>query len=403
MGWRVFSSRWRVEFARHHAPDIQGTYDLDGEALEVGARPDGARGARALRGGDPLVVGRLRRPRRRRVGRRAGRVRRPRAPATARPSAACSCGTRTATMARSGSSTCRRTCARPNPSSYPTTATTPPRRPTRRRSLRPQQCKLPTTPSIPTHRGRRARGSRGGGGALRRDGVRPCCGARGRRGVAPDHRALLFELQRVGGRLHRQRLVGRRLLRARRAPGAAHGAMERTTTKVGGRHRPAGRRGHLRVAGSADGALAGDLRDGLTGWTLHNRTWTSCRSTDRCPTRGTRRGRPTSAATRRRAPSAKGRPLRGRSSRCATSFAAAAAPGRAGGGGDGEVLSEWRRRRRRRCRRGHSSTARTRPRTPATTAMISRRRTTPPASTGARASRSYPLGARRRFWSRTRP
>ena len=44
VGWRVFSSRWRVEFARHHAPDIQGTYDLDGEALEVCARPDGARG-----------------------------------------------------------------------------------------------------------------------------------------------------------------------------------------------------------------------------------------------------------------------------------------------------------------------------------------------------------------------
>ena len=116
-----------------------------------------------------------------------------------------------------------------------------------------------------------------------------------------------------------------------------------------------------------DGALAGDLRDGLTGWTLHNRTWdfVSVNGSVPDPWNAARQadvgGNPQARAL------GEGPPFAGSLEPRATSCAAVAAPECAPAVAATATNSGGRRRRRRRCRRGRSSTARTPPRTRATT------------------------------------
>ena len=91
-----------------------------------------------------------------------------------------------------------------------------------------------------------------------------------------------------------------------------------------------------------DGALAGDLRDGLTGWTLHNRTWdfVSVNGSVPDPWYAARQadvgGNPQARAL------GDGPPFAGSlDPLCDLLRGGGGAGMRAGGGGDGEVLSEW--------------------------------------------------------------
>ena len=44
VAYRVFSSRWALSYLKYHAPDLTGSYVLNGERLDVCTRPDGALG-----------------------------------------------------------------------------------------------------------------------------------------------------------------------------------------------------------------------------------------------------------------------------------------------------------------------------------------------------------------------
>ena len=44
VAYRIFSSRWVLSYLKYHAPDLTGSYVLNGQRLDVCSRPDGALG-----------------------------------------------------------------------------------------------------------------------------------------------------------------------------------------------------------------------------------------------------------------------------------------------------------------------------------------------------------------------